>query len=648
MNIKSVLTAMACLSIFSFAQLPTLTIKTKNNAMPVATQVQNGQQYCPAGTSSGGFGQTGGDYSTSGAMGYIEKYIETTETEVTGSPDYNFKRTAPGIANASDSIRIRGNSTAATNVNKKSFRIKFDKKVAMFGRPATKSWALLANYYDPSIMQSYLAFYLGRKLKLDFTPNGYYLKLNVANQNRGVYLLTDQIQRSEASVNIDKEGGWLVEFDYHCATSTDDQQRYYHTGSSRYNLNTKIREPDLDDLPQTSSQQPDGTCLDFVKSDINALLDKMKDSNFPNNGYRDYVDLESYAKYIMVQLFMDNQDWNGMASNSTLLGSTYAYRNKGEKIKAGPLWDFDLACGSSSLSGSFFNKDINEQMEPRHDYYKRLFDDPVFRAKYKKIWNDNKSVFEHVKNNVVDSITNYVASSMAGNIANGVSNVTEQSYKEHTAKLKDWLGRRITAFGNYVNSMSNVGNDVAESAVASALLNSKMVCKNAVSSSSAANISSSSENNGQITLSCGPVQSSVEKGGTIAVPDLICSNGVAATDTVWNGRGSTGWSVRPETQTQSYTISVTATCGSQRNLQAQCGTVIVGATTPIIGNAIMLENLPSSAKIEIYNLQGKLVYSTYSENSKIPQIPVQTKGVYIIRVKQGNSTSTYQNRIYLN
>jgi len=49
-------------------------------------------------------------------------------------------------------------------------------------------------------------------------------------------------------------------------------------------------------------------------------------------------------------------------------------------------------------------------------------------------------------------------------------------------------------------------------------------------------------------------------------------------------------------------------------------------------NAILLSNLPPNAKIELYNLQGKCIYFVNSENSKILRIPVQTKGVYIVKV----------------
>ncbi|MCL1957527.1 MAG: T9SS type A sorting domain-containing protein, partial [Fibromonadales bacterium] len=144
---------------------------------------------------------------------------------------------------------------------------------------------------------------------------------------------------------------------------------------------------------------------------------------------------------------------------------------------------------------------------------------------------------------------------------------------------------------------------------------------------------------------------------TIAVPTLTCSDGSTATNPSWTGRPSCNcWDVSATTQSISYTIGVNATCGSASGLTATCGTVAVGSepidpsdpTPIIIGKTIVLKNLPSNAKIEVYNLKGKRIYFGYSENSQILKIPVQTKGVYIIRIKQGNSTSTYQNRVHLN
>jgi hypothetical protein len=62
--------------------------------------------------------------------------------------------------------------------------------------------------------------------------------------------------------------------------------------------------------------------------------------------------------------------------------------------------------------------------------------------------------------------------------------------------------------------------------------------------------------------------------------------------------------------------------------QIATGSIRVQPTT----NAIVLENLPRNTKVQIYNIQGKQIYSANSENSIILRIPVQTKGMYIVKV----------------
>ncbi|GBU24205.1 hypothetical protein R83H12_00833 [Fibrobacteria bacterium R8-3-H12] len=56
-----------------------------------------------------------------------------------------------------------------------------------------------------------------------------------------------------------------------------------------------------------------------------------------------------------------------------------------------------------------------------------------------------------------------------------------------------------------------------------------------------------------------------------------------------------------------------------------------------IAQAILLSNLPANAKVEVYNLQGKRIYSTTSHSLATSlTIEVQAKGMYI--VKAGNQT----------
>jgi hypothetical protein len=56
------------------------------------------------------------------------------------------------------------------------------------------------------------------------------------------------------------------------------------------------------------------------------------------------------------------------------------------------------------------------------------------------------------------------------------------------------------------------------------------------------------------------------------------------------------------------------------------GKLIVRATS----SGINIENLPRDAKVDVYNLQGELVYSTISHSHL--EISIQTKGLYIVKV----------------
>jgi len=56
-------------------------------------------------------------------------------------------------------------------------------------------------------------------------------------------------------------------------------------------------------------------------------------------------------------------------------------------------------------------------------------------------------------------------------------------------------------------------------------------------------------------------------------------------------------------------------------------------------SAIMLSNLYPYTKIELYNLQGKLIYSGNSGNSQTIKIPVQTRGIYIVKLSNKGSSN---------
>jgi len=62
-----------------------------------------------------------------------------------------------------------------------------------------------------------------------------------------------------------------------------------------------------------------------------------------------------------------------------------------------------------------------------------------------------------------------------------------------------------------------------------------------------------------------------------------------------------------------------------------------------ISGAIVLENLPSNAKVEAYNLQGKRIFTSgepLKSGESGLRIAVQAKGMYIVKVSSGSKTET--------
>lgn len=126
-------------------------------------------------------------------------------------------------------IKVRGNYTA--DYEKKPFRIKFDVKQSMLGLndgAECKSWVLLADWKDSSMLRNAVAFYLGNAL---LGSDGYYcsdfcnVELYLNGQYWGMYLLVEQQQVNDERVDVFEleerskrtDIGYLVEYDayYH-------------------------------------------------------------------------------------------------------------------------------------------------------------------------------------------------------------------------------------------------------------------------------------------------------------------------------------------------------------------------------------------------------------------------------------------------
>ena len=284
-------------------------------------------------------------------------------------------------------IRGRGNASWSNDLSAKNpYRIRFrdNQQQSPFGLAAARNWVLLK---VGSEINTPFGFELGKRLDLQYTCTYHPVHLFLNGNYRGTYLFTEHRQ-ADPSVRgvlgrpkVDLNEGWFVEIDRYY--SEDPRFR-----TNDYKLPVMIKSPDAG----VNINDPAYT---IVKDDLNHLTRLMASDDFPENGYRDLIDIETFAKYFMVQTVVMNNDlFRPAVETGQEIGSTFFYKDKGDKISAGPLWDLDWTFSPWPFTDTWFTG-ITREFLPNtfpyqiHNWFSRFHDDPVFHARYKEIWNEN-------------------------------------------------------------------------------------------------------------------------------------------------------------------------------------------------------------------------------------------------------------------
>lgn len=301
-------------------------------------------------------------------------YITTeNEAEITSKDDYlsaDIYIEANGWGeDFSGKTQIKGRGNSTWNMPKKPYRLKLEKKSALLNLAEEKDWVLLANYIDPTLMLNSVAFKIGQMIGLQFTNHAVPVDLTVNGKYAGSYLFTEQVELSSSRVNIDDKGGVLLELDI----NYDENFKFY---SDNYGLPVMIKDPDIES--EEHFQQ--------IKSDFHRFEDTMASELFPNNNYKEFVDIESVAKYLIIYNLTHNKEINHPKS-------VYIYKDAGGKYTMGPIWDFDWAYGyeGTMVHFSSFTNPLLEKFghtdATGYAFFSRFLEDPGFIQLYKEIWN---------------------------------------------------------------------------------------------------------------------------------------------------------------------------------------------------------------------------------------------------------------------
>lgn len=266
------------------ASIPVLNIKTVNGDMPTATIV-----YAPEGCV--GVSITDNDY-VPGRM----------TITLNGETLYDTKEYEKSISGMR--IKIRGNSTGAY-LEQHPYKIKLSKKYDMLRRNNDiykhKDWVLLSMYTwnikmtnQQSNVLNIAGLTMSKIFDKEWTPEYEFVHVFINEQYQGMYYLMESVEKGEGRVNI-SNNGFLVEHD----PFWWNEDVYFRTNLQDYLTAYTYKYPDEDDV--TESEQ----------INIKACLDNFENALYNNDDISKYIDVESFAKWMLIHDILGTDDAAG-------------------------------------------------------------------------------------------------------------------------------------------------------------------------------------------------------------------------------------------------------------------------------------------------------------------------------------------------
>jgi hypothetical protein len=167
-------------------------------------------------------------------------------------------------------------------------------------------------------------------------------------------------------------------------------------------------------------------------------------------GYAEYIDIDSFVDWYLISEITKNVD-------SMFFSSMFLNVMPGEKIKMGPLWDFDLSFGNVDYADSRY---AEGWWVKYHPWYERLFQDPDFVDRVKVRF----AYFKDNQDFILDKIDTYAQQLQWAQQENdnkwqtlGIyvwpNPVIFDTYQEEVDHMKAWYVDRMTWLDNALTDL---------------------------------------------------------------------------------------------------------------------------------------------------------------------------------------------------
>jgi hypothetical protein len=374
-----------------------------------------------------------------------------------GTRNYLTDQNTAAYLNYSGRIGIEIRGSSSQGLPKKPYSLTTlqndntsNNNVSILSMPSENDWILNALAYDASLMRDYLSYDLSRSMG-NYTARGKYCEVIINGDYKGLYIFMEELKIDSERINILKmttsdnslsniSGGYITK----CDKTTGGDPIAWSFQTHIFNYVDFIHEsPKPDDI--TSQQNT------YINNEFTSLSTVMNNQNASiQNGYPSKIDMPSFVDFMVMNELASNVDGYQL--------STFFHKDRNDKLRAGPIWDFNLTYGldvfgdrSQTNVWQFDNGD-----NVGAPFWKKLYENTTFKCYLSRRWNEltasgNILNYSSIATKI-DAIASLLSESRVreNNRWNTISNYTTE-----INALKIWLQQRILWLNSqFVNTSS--------------------------------------------------------------------------------------------------------------------------------------------------------------------------------------------------
>ena len=317
------------------------------------------------------------------------------------------------------SIEIRGSSSQA--LDKKGYGLTTvladnvsNNNVSLLGMPSENDWVFNGLAFDPSLIRDYLAYNTARQMG-DYATRTQYFELVINGDYKGLYLLQEKIKADTNRVNVLKittsdtmgenlTGGYITKADKTTGNDPVAWTTYPYAGNNVDYIHD-LPKPENVTVEQDSYIHNQFTMFQTAITANNSSL---------SVGYPTLIDIPTFIDFMLSNELAANVDGYQL--------STYFHKDRNGKLRAGPIWDFNLTLGNDLFFWGFDRSKVDTWQFSNGDnegskFWTNLFTNTLFKCYLSHRFHDliqtgqpmNVTVLNTFIDNTVDQISEAAA-----------------------------------------------------------------------------------------------------------------------------------------------------------------------------------------------------------------------------------------------